>query len=65
MSNIDSNFFQSFFGGLFDTPEKIVSRLDDYYERNKISEYYDLLHRTKEKYIVQRNSKGKHKLKER
>ncbi len=61
----DDKFFADFFGGMMKTSETFKNDLDDYWQRGKVSEYYEVLYECKKQYRVLRNSDGIHKLEKR
>lgn len=61
----DDNFFADFFGNMMKTSETFKNDLDDYWQRGKVSEYYEVLYECKKQYRVLRNSDGIHKLEKR
>lgn len=61
----DDNFFADFFCNTMKTSETFKNDLDDYWQRGKVQEYYEVLYECKKQYRVLRNSDGKHKLEKR
>ena len=62
---MDDNFFADFFGKYMDSAVDVKDRLDEYWQRGKIKEYYELLNLAKQNHKVMRNSDGVHKLERR
>jgi len=62
---LDDNFFADFFSKYTQTPDSYSEKLNEYWERGKIREYYDLLNQCKEQHKVMRNSSGKHRVEKR
>ena len=61
----DDNFFADFFSNMTKTSDTFKEDLDDYWQRGKVSEYYEVLYECKKQYRVLRNSDGIHKLEKR
>lgn len=61
----DDNFFADFFSNMIKTSDAFKKDLDDYWQRGKVSEYYEVLYECKKQYKVLRNSDGIHKLEKR
>jgi len=62
---LDDNFFVNFFSNLAHSPEKIKKDLDEYWERGKIKEYYELFYSMNKQYLIIKNPDGKHTIRKR
>lgn len=61
MTNEDFlNFFNGVINNGGDNSKVIKQDLDDYWKHSKVDKYWDLYHRSQDKYIIQRNSDGRH-----
>ena len=62
---LDDNFFANFFSNLSNNTEQLQIDLDGYWKSGKVKEYWELYYSNKDKYVITRDSNGKHIVKRR